>query len=47
MKGTRQRYRELVGEIRRHDYLYYVLDAPELDDRAYDRLYDELVALES
>ncbi|NMC69264.1 MAG: NAD-dependent DNA ligase LigA [Myxococcales bacterium] len=43
---TRERYRELVREIARHDYLYYVLDAPELTDREYDRLYDELTAIE-
>ncbi len=43
---TRERYRELVREIGRHDHLYYVLDAPELTDREYDKLYDELAALE-
>jgi DNA ligase (NAD+) len=40
------RYRELVREIARHDWLYYVLDAPELSDREYDKLYDELTAIE-
>jgi DNA ligase (NAD+) len=43
---TRERYRELIRELGRHDYLYYVLDAPELTDREYDKLYDELTALE-
>ena len=43
---TRERYRELLREIARHDYLYYVLDAPELTDREYDKLYDELTAIE-
>jgi DNA ligase (NAD+) len=39
-----------VAELRRlvehHLYLYHVLDAPEIDDAAYDVLYDELQALE-
>jgi DNA ligase (NAD+) len=46
MPPTRERYRELIAEIQRHDYLYYVLDAPEVTDREYDRLYDELARLE-
>jgi CBS domain-containing protein len=40
------RMRELEDEIRRHDYLYYVLDRPEMSDDAYDRLYTELRSLE-
>jgi DNA ligase (NAD+) len=39
-----------AAELRRlvdyHSYRYYVLDDPELDDAAFDRLYDELVGLE-
>lgn len=38
---------ELRREIRRHDYAYYVLDAPELPDAEYDRLYDRLKKLEA
>jgi DNA ligase (NAD+) len=40
------RIEELRREIRRHDYLYYVLDRPEISDAEYDRLYRELVRLE-
>jgi DNA ligase (NAD+) len=29
-----------------HSYRYFVLDDPEIEDAVYDRLYDELVALE-
>ncbi|RKY04403.1 MAG: DNA ligase, partial [Planctomycetota bacterium] len=37
----------LRDEIRRHDRLYYVLNAPEVSDREYDRLFAELKKLES
>lgn len=36
----------LREEIRRHDYQYYVLDAPTVPDSEYDRLFRELQALE-
>lgn len=39
-----------VGHLRRelehHNYLYYVLDAPEIPDAEYDGLFDELKRLE-
>jgi DNA ligase (NAD+) len=41
-----ERIGRLRQEIRHHDYLYYVKDAPEVSDEEYDRLYRELVALE-
>ncbi len=37
---------QLRGEIRRHDYLYYVLNQPEIADREYDRLFAKLKGLE-
>ncbi len=40
------RMRELCDILNRWAYRYYVLDDPEVPDREYDRLYDELVALE-
>jgi DNA ligase (NAD+) len=36
----------LRREIERHNYLYYVLDAPEVSDAQFDRLFRELEALE-
>lgn len=40
------RMRELIDILNRWAYEYYVLDAPTVSDREYDRLYDELLALE-
>lgn len=40
------RMRELIRILNRWAYEYYVLDDPSVPDREYDRLYDELVALE-
>ena len=37
---------QLRNEIRRHDYLYYVLNQPKISDRQYDKLFAELAALE-
>lgn len=42
-----ERVRHLRDEIRRHNHLYYVLDNPEISDAEYDRLFDELTALEA
>lgn len=41
-----QRMRQLIDEILQHNYLYYTLDQPELSDKQFDQLYDELVTLE-
>jgi DNA ligase (NAD+) len=40
------RAHELRAQIERHNYLYYVLDAPEISDAAYDALFRELEAIE-
>ncbi len=37
----------LRGEIREHEYRYYVLDDPVISDRQFDRLIEELKRLES
>jgi DNA ligase (NAD+) len=46
-KELRARIEALRAQIRRHDYLYYVLDRPAISDAAYDRLYAELARLEA
>ncbi len=40
------RVRTLRDQINQHNYLYYVLDAPEIPDSDYDRLLRELQTLE-
>ena len=40
------RIEQLRAEIERHDYQYYVLDAPTVPDAEYDRLMRELQELE-
>ena len=41
-----ERAAELRGLIQRHDVLYYQHDQPEISDRAYDALFQELVEIE-
>ncbi|MCJ7673615.1 MAG: NAD-dependent DNA ligase LigA [Sedimentisphaerales bacterium] len=45
-KDVKKRIERLRNEIRRHDYLYYVLNQPQISDRQYDKLFAELKALE-
>ncbi|MCJ7544896.1 MAG: NAD-dependent DNA ligase LigA [Phycisphaerae bacterium] len=46
-KSDRHRIEELRRQIRHHDWLYYVQAAPEVSDRQYDALMDELRDLET
>jgi DNA ligase (NAD+) len=45
-KDVQQRLDELREQVDHHLYRYHVLDDPEISDAEYDRLYDELKALE-
>ena len=42
-----KRAEELRKELTRHEHLYYVLDAPEITDAAYDGLMNELKRIEA
>lgn len=43
----KKRMTDLVAQLNDYAYKYYVLDNPTVADNVYDKLYDELVALES
>ena len=42
-----KRIEELRAELRRHEHLYYVMDAPVISDAEYDALMNELKRLET
>ncbi|MDU6872562.1 MAG: NAD-dependent DNA ligase LigA, partial [Negativicoccus succinicivorans] len=46
-KTAAERARELRETLQHHSYLYYVLDQPEISDFEFDKLYRELVELET
>jgi signal recognition particle GTPase len=46
-KDVQRRIDSLRDEIRHHEYLYYVLDAPEISDAEYDELMNELKEINS
>lgn len=41
------RIHELRHQLDQHNYRYYVLDEPSVPDAEYDRLFNELKALEA
>src|SRR6185437_2832185 len=41
------RIEKLRDDIRRHEYLYYGLDTPEISDAEFDQRMRELIALEA
>ncbi|MCB0218979.1 MAG: NAD-dependent DNA ligase LigA, partial [Chrysiogenetes bacterium] len=45
--ATKKKVHKLQEELRRHSYLYYVKDHPEISDAAYDKMYRELEELEA
>jgi DNA ligase (NAD+) len=47
MPTIANRINDLRQQIRHYDYLYYIEAKPEISDRDYDRLYDELKQLEA
>jgi len=47
LSQAKSRHDDLAAQLRHHDHLYYVQSKPEITDRDYDRLYRELVDLET
>ena len=47
MMDTKSRYEELKEQVHLHNYRYHVLDAPLISDLEYDRLLNELKAIEA
>ena len=45
--NSARRAEELRNELRRHEHLYYVMDAPAISDTAYDALMNELKRIET
>lgn len=43
---VRRRWQELADEVREHQFRYYVKDAPIVSDAEFDRLFNELAAME-
>jgi DNA ligase (NAD+) len=46
-KDVEKKIESLRGKIRHHEYLYYVLDQPEINDADFDRLMQQLKDLEA
>ena len=45
-EAAKKRHTELSEQIEEHNYAYYVLDDPKIEDYEYDRLMQELYSLE-
>ena len=46
-RDVERRLGELRRQIEHHNYRYYALDDPDVDDAQFDRLMQELRALET
>ncbi|HTS05576.1 MAG TPA: NAD-dependent DNA ligase LigA, partial [Candidatus Eisenbacteria bacterium] len=47
VKDAAKKIESLRDKIRHHEYLYYVLDQPEISDQEFDQLMQQLKDLES
>src|SRR5437899_11341896 len=47
LNEAKTHHEQLVEEIRQHDHAYYVLAQPTITDQQYDRLYREVIDLET
>src|SRR3954451_6011623 len=46
-ESAKQRIEKIRAELNRHNHLYYVQAKPEISDREFDRLMQELIELEN
>ena len=46
-EDIQKKIEQMRAEIRRHDYLYYVSNQPQITDQQYDKLFAQLKALET
>lgn len=46
MENKKQQIEDLLNELNRYSYEYYVLDNPSISDKQYDKKYDKLIKLE-
>ena len=46
MEDIAKKIEKLREQVRHHDYCYYVINAPEISDREYDKLFSQLKELE-
>ena len=47
MKEIQEKYDKLKEKVKKHSYLYYVKNQPEISDREFDKLFDELLDMEA
>ncbi len=43
---VRRQWQELAGEVREHQFRYYIKDSPIVSDAEFDKMFNDLVALE-
>ncbi|MGM0597208.1 MAG: NAD-dependent DNA ligase LigA [Myxococcota bacterium] len=46
-KELEKQYQELIAQVKRHNYLYYVENDPQIGDREFDELYKKLEKFEN
>src|SRR5438477_6633850 len=47
LNQAKAKHHDLAQQLRQHDHAYYVLAQPTITDQEYDRLYRELIELET
>jgi len=47
MKEIQEKYDNLKEKVKKHSHLYYIKNQPEISDREFDALFDELLEMEA